>query len=753
MKRHFLCPAGILLILATFGLAPFALSDPSRPSEVPPGSDRVLTDDGAWSIAPTFQDRARCSAFVYDSGHDRLILFGGGGSLNDTWSFSLTEGSWAPLAVSGTPPSGRQGGAAIYDPVRDRLIVFGGIASERLNDLWQLSLSGTPTWTQLTPAGTPPSPRDGSLAIYDPVRDRMVLFGGSSTAPQNDVFALSLSGAPAWSQLLIVGTPPPARSYGGALYDPVRDRLVLFGGIGASGTLSDTWELAFGLSTWGPVAAAGTPPQGSAPIAFDPPRDRLLTYTASSLWALNFAGTPTWQAVSAVPGPGDRYYHSFTRDPVRDRVILFGGHYPASSDLWQCTLSTPAWTMLDEGKPQLSTSTSCVWSVRDSRRDRMILMLREGSISRIKTLAFDTYLWGAITPTGTPPSDRTGASAIYDPAGDQIVFFGGTTSTGRTDETWALQLAGTPQWVQLFPSGTRPAARTGHAAILDTLGDRMIVAGGTSNSGSMKDVWSLSLSGPLAWSRLFPTGTAPSQVSSTAVYDETGHRMIVTNGASAVAILSLGASPAWSSAPGNGVSIALDPFYDGARHRVIGFEDAILYNPPRHWAFDLGSLAWTELHPSGSLPVGAKDNYPFTLEFDRYHHRLVHFGLRACTGTGFCGASNDTWLWTFGPPAVAVEPIESNLARSALMSVAPSPAFGMQTIAFRIAPDDLPQTLEVYTADGRRVWHASLRGRGTGVQSLVWNGRTTDGRRAPAAVYFARLVTVRGALSRRFVRL
>src|SRR5206468_766024 len=143
-------------------------------------------------------------------------------------------------------------------------------------------------------------------------------------------------------------------------------------------------------------------------------------------------------------------------------------------------------------------------------------------------------------------------------------------------ETWALQLSGSPQWAQLFPTGLPPAPRNGHAAILDTLGDRMIVAGGSSDAGSMNDVWALSLSGTLAWSPLVPTGTPPSSVGSTAVYDETGNRMIVTNAASAVSILSLGNSPDWSSAPGNGTSYSLSPFYDGARHRVIGFEPGIL---------------------------------------------------------------------------------------------------------------------------------------------------------------------------------
>jgi hypothetical protein len=88
----------------------------------------------------------------------------------------------------------RQGHTAIYDPARDRMVVFGGTAAgSSFNDVWALSFAGSPGWTQLTPAGTPPSMRYGPTAIYDPVRDRMVVFGGQVGTNQysNEVWALN----------------------------------------------------------------------------------------------------------------------------------------------------------------------------------------------------------------------------------------------------------------------------------------------------------------------------------------------------------------------------------------------------------------------------------------------------------------------------------------------------------------------------------------------------------------------------------
>ena len=139
------------------------------------------------------------------------------------------DGSWIAIP----PPSGRYTHSAIYDPVRDRMVVFGGYdgIDRECNDVWALSLSGSPAWIALTPAGGPPSARLYHTAIYDPVRDRMVVFGGNDYFGYfNDVWALSLAGSPAWSEITPAGGPPPARAGHTAIYDAARDRMVVFGG-------------------------------------------------------------------------------------------------------------------------------------------------------------------------------------------------------------------------------------------------------------------------------------------------------------------------------------------------------------------------------------------------------------------------------------------------------------------------------------------------------------------------------------------
>jgi hypothetical protein len=231
---------------------------------------------------------------IVDAPGGRMIVFGGQnlGSLNDLWSLDLSVPSWAALIPAGAPPPPRFGHAAVFDRVRRRMIVFGGFdGSSYLNDVWVLSLNGTPTWTQLSPGGTAPSPRDYSSAIYDPVRDRMLVFSGNDgSATPSDVWALSLGASPEWSAVATAGSSPAGRLAACAAYDPAGNRMVVFGGWGyVPGPLGDTWEL-------------------------------------------SLSGTPTWTARALTSiGPTPRYSASMVLDAARGGMVLFAGYASTTS--------------------------------------------------------------------------------------------------------------------------------------------------------------------------------------------------------------------------------------------------------------------------------------------------------------------------------------------------------------------------------------------------------------------------------------
>ena len=57
------------------------------------------------------------------------------------------------------------------------MLVHGGYGDNgaMMTDTWELTLTGTPTWNQLSPVGPAPGERYNHLAILDPVRDRLVI--------------------------------------------------------------------------------------------------------------------------------------------------------------------------------------------------------------------------------------------------------------------------------------------------------------------------------------------------------------------------------------------------------------------------------------------------------------------------------------------------------------------------------------------------------------------------------------------------
>jgi hypothetical protein len=143
---------------------------------------------------------------------------------NDVWALSLAESpAWSALAPAGNPPSGRYYHSAIYDPLRDRMVMFGGFDGSYHNDVWALALAGSLEWSALAPAGMPPTERIYHTAIYDPLRDRSVVFGGFDETVRSDLWMLGwdtpVSVAQDMSQRLRLGVPRPNPSRGVTFVD------------------------------------------------------------------------------------------------------------------------------------------------------------------------------------------------------------------------------------------------------------------------------------------------------------------------------------------------------------------------------------------------------------------------------------------------------------------------------------------------------------------------------------------------------
>src|SRR6185295_18570923 len=92
----------------------------------------------------------------------------------------------------------------------------------------------------------------------------------------------------------------------GALYDPVRRRMIVFAGFSPNVGLRDTWSLSLsGPLKWTEITPAGTlPPMGHVySLFYDAPADRMVAWDDDQLWIVPLYGTYTWTHLMTFPTP------------------------------------------------------------------------------------------------------------------------------------------------------------------------------------------------------------------------------------------------------------------------------------------------------------------------------------------------------------------------------------------------------------------------------------------------------------------
>jgi hypothetical protein len=173
------------------------------------------------------------------------------------------------------------------------MVVFGGWvfafqAGFVLNDVWALPLGAAPHWTQLFPnLGTASGSR--ATAAYDPARARMITFGGEGKV-SSTVYGVSLRPAAVFDSVAAAGVVPAPRYGHVATWDPVGDRMLVFGGWSGVDKTNDTYALEFGGITLdaGPnVRQRGTVTRGTVTRSvtkncYDPGEMVTLSATANS---------------------------------------------------------------------------------------------------------------------------------------------------------------------------------------------------------------------------------------------------------------------------------------------------------------------------------------------------------------------------------------------------------------------------------------------------------------------------------------
>lgn len=260
------------------------------------------------------------SGIAYDA-RRREVVVHGGQNRSDTWRHDGT--AWSELLPSLRPPP-LYGMGMTYDNVRDRVVVFGGAytaASGISNETWEFDGA---VWTKRQPVDSPPA-LYGTQMAYDVARKETVLFGGRDASFARRAETWHWNGTN-WSTF---GTTdaPSGRYLSAMTYDTDLERCVLVSGLASAGAPNDTW--AFVNDNWVSLPATmAVPGHYDHALAYDEAGHRTILFggynngPVGDTWAYaNGTWTQLGQPVSPLDYPAAAYL------AARKRVVRVGGYY------------------------------------------------------------------------------------------------------------------------------------------------------------------------------------------------------------------------------------------------------------------------------------------------------------------------------------------------------------------------------------------------------------------------------------------
>ena len=279
------------------------------------------------SVWPT--SRA-CHKMVYLPTSNQIFLFGGVHDFSsdipllDTWLYNLNDSEWEQLQTVNHPPP-RFSHGLVYEPSLEIIVLFGGFCLEtqlKKSDTWIFDLK-LKNWELIEDSG-PMAERSDCSLIYDPIYEKILLFGGGDEHETmlNDMWYFDYSNR-TWCEIE-QGDIPFARYGHEMVYCDSQNACYMFGGRTSSGTMDQFYH-------------------------FD---------SSSKNW------TEKWNE----PQPGVRYWHSMAYSLDADQIIIFGGRdseYIGANilgDTWLYKFNQDSWMQMDlQINPSARLSSNMVY--------------------------------------------------------------------------------------------------------------------------------------------------------------------------------------------------------------------------------------------------------------------------------------------------------------------------------------------------------------------------------------------------------
>ncbi|KAG9475426.1 hypothetical protein GDO78_003706 [Eleutherodactylus coqui] len=197
-----------------------------------------------------------------------VILIGGQGTRmqfckDSMWKLNTENKTWSPVETlaDGSSPESRTGHTAAFDPVRNRIYVFGGSKNRKwFSDVHVLDIV-TWRWSIVETRGKAPPLSYHSCSVF---RGELFVFGGVSPRPHpqpdgcSDSLYIFDPQYEIWYQPILSGNKPAARSgHSACLLDR---KLYFFGGWDTPVCFNDIHLLDLGIMEFSLVAVNGSSP-------------------------------------------------------------------------------------------------------------------------------------------------------------------------------------------------------------------------------------------------------------------------------------------------------------------------------------------------------------------------------------------------------------------------------------------------------------------------------------------------------------
>lgn len=294
---------------------------PPAASPVPPTATPALPT--SFPTAPAGEPIS-CNAhdLVY---HDRLQLVLLVNCVHEGAAYQPDPGllwGWDGAAwrrVSDDGPTGRSLGGAAYDSARDQLLLLGGRSMlEDFTDFWRWDSTG---WQRLEVPG-PEAVSNHFSMVYAAARDRVVLYGGQNLQEQVQPGTWEWDGQ-RWQQAASTG--PSLKVHYALTYDALRQQVLL---LGEGPNQLYAWD----GQAWNRLPATGGPPtRAGGRMALHAGSGMVVMFGGFDYGAGQpFGDTWLWDGTAWAeytgPAPSNRSHHALAYDPLRDRVVLYGGY-------------------------------------------------------------------------------------------------------------------------------------------------------------------------------------------------------------------------------------------------------------------------------------------------------------------------------------------------------------------------------------------------------------------------------------------